>query len=440
MKRLNFIDYYRVLEVHYDARPEVIQASYKRLSRLYHPDNGTVSDASMMNRINEAYAVLSDTAKRSSYHSEWLRYFTTRNQFVNSVVFTPPGQGDSSLTAAKLVMDAFFYAQKLGKHDEAYLLLTQEDKERTTLEDFSTWRELVSRCYEMQDYKVRYFSSYQNCRIDDVTYPFVAEFAVTVTDMDTLSLNVSSETVRKYAAFDGISWKICLGISSITKSILRFQLLAEKRSNFDPMMLYHSAVSLKDPLTGLLSESGFLEQADREVQRSRRYHNPFCIAAFRLLPADNAASQKQHSSNAPFRSAKDNPSAAKAAGGQGTAPSFHSTKDKLSVNPHEYRDICSFAALLSHYLRSTDLSARLNNGMIVCLFIETREHGAKKAAKKFLRLFEEKQKAQGLSKEQYCRLSYGIVPFKEHENIEDEIYAACSQANIMDNSIYFTDP
>ncbi len=399
MNPFNFIDYYRVLEVHYDARPEVIQAAYRRLSRLYHPDSGNVSDPSRMNRINEAYGILNDTAKRSAYHSEWLRHFTSRSQFVKPMTYVPAGQGDSSLNTAKLVMEAFFQAQKLGKHDEAYLLLTEEDRERTAPEDFSTWRSLVSQCYEMQDFKVRFFSSYQKCRIDDIVYPYVAEFAVTVTDMDTLTMQVSSETLRKYAAFDGVSWKICLGLPSITRAILKFRLLTEKRSNFDPMMLYRSAVSFKDPLTGLLSEAGFTEQAQREAQRSRRYHNPFCIAVFRL----------------------------------------HLPKTENASPSDDLKPVCTFAALLSQHLRSTDLSARLNNGRIACLFIETRENGAQKAVKKFQRLFEEKQKAQGYSPEQCCQLSYGIVPFHEHENIEDIIYSACSQASIVDDTIHTTD-
>ncbi len=391
---MNFTDYYRILEVHYDARPEVIQAAYKRLSRLYHPDSGYVLDSSRMNLINEAYSVLNDTKKRSAYHTEWLKHFTCRSRLVTSSLLTPPGQGDSSPDAAKYTMETFFQAQKQGKSDEAYLLLTKEDQERTSPEDFASWRSLVSQCYEIQDFKVRYFSSYKNCRIDNMIYPLVAEFAVTVTDMDTLTLNVSSETLRKYAAFDGVSWKICLGMHSIKKSILQFQLLTEKRSNFDPMMLYRSAVSLKDPLTGLLSEAGFLEQAQREAQRSRRYHNPFCIAVFRLYH-NNARKEEQGS----------------------------------------YKDLCSFASLVSANIRSTDLTARLNNGMIACLFIETGEQNAKKAAEKFLHLFEKKRNAMKSS----CQIESAVMPFHEYENIEDIIYKACSKASITDHTIHFAE-
>lgn len=222
----NFKDYYRILEVHYDARPEIIQAAYKRLIRIYHPDNG-YKDTSYMNQLNEAYAVLHDTKKRCAYHLEWMKHYAHHHHFTKKSC--PLGQGDASIHAAKNAIETFFYAQQYGKSDQAYLLLTQEDQKRTTLEDFSLWRNLVTQCYKMQEVNIRYLSIYKNCRIDTVCYPLVAEFAVTITDMDTMTLKISSETLQKYTAFDGVSWKVCLGVRSLKKSIVTFELLSEKR-------------------------------------------------------------------------------------------------------------------------------------------------------------------------------------------------------------------
>jgi len=33
-----FKDYYQILQVHYDASPDVIKAAYRKLCTLYHPD------------------------------------------------------------------------------------------------------------------------------------------------------------------------------------------------------------------------------------------------------------------------------------------------------------------------------------------------------------------------------------------------------------------
>ena len=64
-------DYYRILQVHPEAEPVVIQAAFRRLAKKYHPDaNGT--EGRHMVELNEAYAVLSDRRRRAEY-DRWYR-------------------------------------------------------------------------------------------------------------------------------------------------------------------------------------------------------------------------------------------------------------------------------------------------------------------------------------------------------------------------------
>ena len=60
-------DYYAVLEVSSDATTEQIKRSYRRLARLYHPDLNKQAPDTRIKQLNEAYDVLSDTAKRAAY-------------------------------------------------------------------------------------------------------------------------------------------------------------------------------------------------------------------------------------------------------------------------------------------------------------------------------------------------------------------------------------
>jgi len=61
-------DYYQILHVHPSAKPEVIRAAYKRLSRKYHPDINKSPDATRrMQEINEAYEILNNPQKRAEY-------------------------------------------------------------------------------------------------------------------------------------------------------------------------------------------------------------------------------------------------------------------------------------------------------------------------------------------------------------------------------------
>lgn len=64
-----FKDYYKVLEVDYDATNEKIKLNYRRLALKWHPDKhkGDNAVTEKFQLINEAYKVLSDPAKRLDY-------------------------------------------------------------------------------------------------------------------------------------------------------------------------------------------------------------------------------------------------------------------------------------------------------------------------------------------------------------------------------------
>jgi curved DNA-binding protein CbpA len=61
-------DLYRVLQVDPSANPLVIQAAYRALAQIFHPD--VAGDADEMKRINAAWEVLGDPRRRRQYDSE----------------------------------------------------------------------------------------------------------------------------------------------------------------------------------------------------------------------------------------------------------------------------------------------------------------------------------------------------------------------------------
>ncbi len=62
-------DYYKVLGVSKDAKPEEIKKAFRKLARQYHPDqNKTNADAeAKFKEVSEANSILSDPAKRKEY-------------------------------------------------------------------------------------------------------------------------------------------------------------------------------------------------------------------------------------------------------------------------------------------------------------------------------------------------------------------------------------
>lgn len=63
-------DLYAVLQVHWLADADVIEAAFRRLARKYHPDTGAARDGEQMKRLNAAYAVLRDPMRRKEYDRE----------------------------------------------------------------------------------------------------------------------------------------------------------------------------------------------------------------------------------------------------------------------------------------------------------------------------------------------------------------------------------
>ena len=64
--------HYDSLKVTEDAPPEVVRAAYRALSLKHHPDRSQDSPQAqrVMQTLNEAYAVLSDPARRADYDGE----------------------------------------------------------------------------------------------------------------------------------------------------------------------------------------------------------------------------------------------------------------------------------------------------------------------------------------------------------------------------------
>jgi curved DNA-binding protein CbpA len=75
---LDQLDYFAVLKLAAEATPGEIRVAYHRESRLYHPDRYAAVDdeafrdqiARIYRRINEAYTVLRDDARRRKYSAD----------------------------------------------------------------------------------------------------------------------------------------------------------------------------------------------------------------------------------------------------------------------------------------------------------------------------------------------------------------------------------
>lgn len=72
-------DPYEVLQVSRSATREVIDASYRALAKQYHPDSGS-TNSDRMKDLNQAYAILTNKAKKAKWEAEHKSEQETRQQ------------------------------------------------------------------------------------------------------------------------------------------------------------------------------------------------------------------------------------------------------------------------------------------------------------------------------------------------------------------------
>ena len=120
---LNIKDPYEILQVHPSAVPEVIEAAYRALALLHHPDRSDEPSAdSAMADLNWAYAVLREPDLRASYDG---------NQ-VPIPVDEPPSTGAATLS------------ERVAEVTEAAIERDAENPANTTL-DFGRFAGMTLR-------------------------------------------------------------------------------------------------------------------------------------------------------------------------------------------------------------------------------------------------------------------------------------------------------
>ena len=81
---MQYKDYYAILGVSRDAKPDEIRKAYRKLAKEYHPDvNKSPGAEEKYKEINEAYEVLKDGAKREKYDRLGMNWQSGQD-------FTPP--------------------------------------------------------------------------------------------------------------------------------------------------------------------------------------------------------------------------------------------------------------------------------------------------------------------------------------------------------------
>ena len=124
-------NYYEILGTSKDATQDEIKKAYRQKSKMYHPDiNKSDNAEAMMKKVNQAYDVLGDPAKRQQYDTMGSNPYQYQNQSGQQYY------GRQTYTSADEFFEEFmrqFYGQQQQQRQQYY----QQQPRRRVFNPFS---------------------------------------------------------------------------------------------------------------------------------------------------------------------------------------------------------------------------------------------------------------------------------------------------------------
>jgi len=291
-------DYYKILQVHNLAEPEIIESAYKRLVKKYHPDvNPSSTSLEMIQMINEAYSILGNAEKRFNYNKEWERivHKPERSEKSDNQDENIHRGNEKMFMTAKSVLDDYF--RNIMKQNFAYCyeLISNLDKKNISKEEFINWQEAVSKIYQIKKYNCEIYGVYRDKLLNGKMLKDVLEFNMNTHEYNIVMDMVQKDHFTKMIILDEGEWRMYLGYEKLEPIISKFndlKGLLNAKSMMNELMEQHIKVDIP---TGLLNQRGILESIEREIHRFDRYGNVFSLVMceFDLVRLLNTKEEKE---------------------------------------------------------------------------------------------------------------------------------------------------
>lgn len=269
-------DYYRILQVHYLAEPEIIESAYKRLAKKYHPDvNKSEMAEEIMQKLNQAYEVLGDSAKRRQYDLKWRDQYNKPHKSDSRKSTYKKNEG--SFSDAKAVLDEYFRNIMNNRFDYSYELTSSIDKKNITREDFINWQGAVAKVFCLSEYSSKIYEIYRNKLLSGCIFSDIVEFSVNTVEYNTVMDIVEKNIFTKMTVLEDGKWRVFVGYEKLQPFINKFKALNDlitAKSVINELVEEYSRI---DSATGLLNQKGIIERVENEIHRFNRYGNVFSL-------------------------------------------------------------------------------------------------------------------------------------------------------------------
>ncbi|GAA0181347.1 hypothetical protein SH2C18_38930 [Clostridium sediminicola] len=269
-------DYYKILQVHFMAEPEIIKSAYIKLSKKYHPDvNKSYGAQKAMQKINEAYETLSDPKTRTQYLIKWMSKYNALNSTKKSC--SQIHQLDFAAEPCKRVLLSYLSFISKGNYDMAYDLLSEIDKKSVSKKVFIKWQSLVAEIYKLKSFECRLKNIFKDVTINNNSFQIVVELQAEVIEENLIMGRVEKDSFSKSLVFENNEWNIFLGYTNIKSIIQKFNKLASLKKIKDDDNKPFKMKSLIEWNSRFQSKNEFIKICENEQLRHNRYGNKFSI-------------------------------------------------------------------------------------------------------------------------------------------------------------------
>ena len=69
-----FVDYYKILQVDPDCDERSLEAAYRNLAKMFHPDHTDTADVEKFGEVIEAYRAIRDPERRAAYNAIYAKH------------------------------------------------------------------------------------------------------------------------------------------------------------------------------------------------------------------------------------------------------------------------------------------------------------------------------------------------------------------------------
>lgn len=351
------LDYYKILRIEYGADKADIVAAYRKLCKIYHPDiSRNPGSEEIMKQINNAYAVLSNDAKREAYYRSYAASKPRKqNQYGNTAASRETqtwnsrrgrtyGEtyGQRRAKAKKAEEKAFLSVQDYlsclltHNYQRAYELLSDRDKDYVTQKAFTDWREAVNRHYIMREFQI---NGYEAVLANSIRAGMRGQIWKYNTDLVELNLKnqvLESRNGACYLIPENGKWRVLLDAGELTEIARVIQELSPYHQKSEMEKYWEQYCEDNCRQLGLLSLSGFIKKAGSELYGYSRYKQSLILVSFAVKPL---------SSGWPDRV-------------------------KLDI-------LKTLSETLKSSIRSSDIPAYLGNGVFIVLFSQLKKRRAR---------------------------------------------------------------